>query len=197
MAEGERLTKRHEEIIARAAVLFDEGGYGNVNMASVADSVGIAKPTLYHYFGGKDAILFEIHEQFIDNLLRQYESRRGLGLSAAEELKGLMADTFELMSTHRGHLRVFFESRRELSEEAQATIRAKRDRYESIMVGTIERGVANGEFRQVDPRLTALAVFGMCNWGYQWYRPEGELGSQELADTFFELLFEGLRSREP
>jgi AcrR family transcriptional regulator len=164
-------------------------------MTSLAESVGIAKPTLYHYFSGKDEILFEIHEEFIDLLLAKYEGRRGEGMSATDELRALIHDTFELMDTHRGYLRVFFENYRELSNEAQLTIRTKRDRYQKVVEGTIARGVQSGEFKPVDVRLTSLAVFGMCNWAYQWYAPEGELSSTEIADTFFELVFHGLSAQ--
>jgi hypothetical protein len=41
-------------------------------------------------------------------------------------------------------------------------------------------------------RLATLAVFGMCNWAYQWYRPGGALSPDALADFFFDLLFNGL-----
>ena len=47
----------------------------------------------------------------------------------------------------------------------------------------------------VDPRLTTLAVLGMCNWAYQWYRPDGPLESGEIAAFFFDLLLNGLRGR--
>jgi TetR/AcrR family transcriptional regulator, cholesterol catabolism regulator len=187
--KGER---RRESLIAGAAGLFDMAGYHQVNMTAVAESVGIAKPTLYHYFSGKDDILFGIHEEFIDLLLGRYEGRRGEVMSATDELRALMHDTFELMETHRGYLRVFFENYRELSSEAQVTIRAKRDRYQQIVEGTIARGVRSGEFKPVDVRLTSLAVFGMCNWAYQWFAPDGELSSAEIADAFFELLLHGL-----
>ena len=54
------------------------------------------------------------------------------------------------------------------------------------------RGIKSGEFRKVDPRLTTLAVFGMCNWAYQWYQPKGKLKPRQIADFFASLLFEGL-----
>jgi AcrR family transcriptional regulator len=184
-------------VITGAAALFDAAGYHNVNMTEVAQSVGLAKPTLYHYFSGKDEILFGIHEEFINQLISRYETRRGQGLSASGELRALIGDTFELMDTHVGHLRVFFESQRELSEKDMATIRTKRDRYGEIMRSTIERAVRDGEIRDVDPQLTALAIFGMCNWAYQWYDPEGPFGSKRIADFFFDLIFEGLAPRPP
>ena len=41
--------------------------------------------------------------------------------------------------------------------------------------------------------LTTLAVFGMCNWAYQWYRSNGRLSSRVVAEFFFDLLVNGLR----
>jgi AcrR family transcriptional regulator len=192
---GKRALTRRADVTAGAAALFDSAGYHSVNMSSVANAVGIAKPTLYHYFTGKHQILFSIHEEFIDLLLGKYESRRGKAMTATEELRALIHDTFELMDTHRGHIRVFFENYRELSEHDKVTIQAKRDRYRHIVEGTIARGVRDGEFAEVDPRLTSLAVFGMCNWAYQWYSPDGDFTSSAIADAFSDLLLDGLRSR--
>ena len=187
-----RSNDRRRRVTAGAAALFERSGYHAASMTSLAEAVGIAKPTLYHYFSGKNQILFSIHEEFINFLLEKYEARRGEALSPTAELRALIADTFELMDTHRGHVQIFFENLRELSEQDQLTIRAKRDRYQQIMESTIARGVREGEFKQADPRLTSLAVFGMCNWAYQWYTPGGKLSSAEIADTFFELLVDGL-----
>ena len=36
-------------------------------------------------------------------------------------------------------------------------------------------GIAAGEFRDVDPRLTALAWLGMHNYTYLWLKPDGDL----------------------
>ena len=104
-----------------------------------------------------------------------------------------MQDTLDLMHTHRSYVRVFFEHYRELTPDDQEIIRRKRDRYQQIVESTIERGVASGEFRDVDPRLTSFAVFGACNWAYQWYAPEGPLGSGEIAAFFADLLLTASR----
>ena len=72
----------------------------------------------------------------------------------------------ELMETHRGHVRVFFEHHRELPAEARGPIRLKRGRYEKIVEGLIGEGIELGVFRDTDPHMAALATFGMCNWAY-------------------------------
>jgi AcrR family transcriptional regulator len=184
--------ERRQQIITLAASLFDQGGYASTTMDDIAREVGVAKPTLYHYFPSKDDILHAIHEEFIDLLISRHEARAGTGLRPEQLLLEAMADILELMETHRGHVRVFFEHHRELPAEARGPIRVKRDRYEQIVEGLIGEGIKLGVFRHTDPHLATLATFGMCNWAYQWYRPGGALRSREIAYRFWNYLVYGL-----
>lgn len=183
---------RRKEVVQRAAELFDQAGYHTTNMGELARAVGLEKPTLYHYFSGKDEILYWIHDEFIDLLIEKAEKRKTQSLAAGAELRGIMRDVLGLMETHRGHVRVFFEHYRELTDERRATIRKKRDRYEELVRAVAERGIRDGEFRNVDYRLVTLAIFGMCNWAYQWYHRDGAQTTDDLADFFYDLLVHGL-----
>jgi hypothetical protein len=60
------------------------------------------------------------------------------------------------------------------------------------MVGIIERGVREEVFRPVDPRMTVLGLIGMCNWMVRWYRPDGRLTPDQIAEHFFDLVLRGL-----
>jgi AcrR family transcriptional regulator len=184
--------ERRQQIVSLAAGQFDENGYASTTMDDIARKVGVAKPTLYHYFPSKDDILHAIHEEFIDLLISRHESRAGTGLRPEQLLLEVMADILELMDTHRGHVRVFFEHHRELPAEAREPIRAKRDQYEKIVENLIDEGVAMGVFRDTERHLATLATFGMCNWAYQWYRPGGPMRSREIAYQFWNLLVYGL-----
>lgn len=185
---------RGREIVAEAARLFDAYGYGSTSMQQIADAVSIAKPTLYHYFSSKDEILFQIHEEFIDILLEKFRARRNTGVQLREELVGAMGDILSLMQTHRGHVRVFFEHHRELPDDRRREIRHKRDEYEGLVVSLLEFGQSAGLLRVQDARITALAMFGMCNWAYQWFDARGALTPEQIASQFGELLTRGLRS---
>ena len=136
--------QRRQQIISRAAGLFDEGGYSSTTMDDIAREVGVAKPTLYHYFPSKDDILHAIHEEFIDLLISRHEGRAGTGLRPEQLLLEVMADILELMETHRGHVRVFFEHHRELPAEARGPIKVKRDAYEKIVEDLIGEGIGDG-----------------------------------------------------
>jgi TetR/AcrR family transcriptional regulator, cholesterol catabolism regulator len=195
MRRGMSTGQRRQEIVDRAAELFDDAGYASTTMEDIARTVGIAKPTLYHYFQSKDEILFWIHEGFIDPLIDRQRMRGEAGLSAEQQLMEVMADILELMETHRGHVRVFFEHHRELPAQQQETIRIKRDSYEHMVQDILRRGIEEGSFRDVDTQLTAFALFGMCNWAYQWYGVGGRLRTRDIALQFFAIFVNGIGRR--
>jgi TetR/AcrR family transcriptional regulator, cholesterol catabolism regulator len=189
--------ERKAEIVLTAAQLFDEAGYANTTMEDIARAVGIAKPTLYHYFPSKDEILYDIHGEFIDLLIDRHNQRLAVGLGPEQQLLEVIADILELMETHRGHVRVFFEHYRELPAAQQATIKVKRDSYEKAVETIFREGCESGVFRDLDPRLASLATFGMCNWGYQWYQAAGKYRPRELAYIFWGFLVNGIGTGTP
>jgi AcrR family transcriptional regulator len=186
---------RRTQITALAAELFDQHGYANVTMEQLALAAGIAKPTLYHYFRAKDEILRGIHEAFIGLLLDRQEERQRLELAPADLLLGAMTDIFGLMETHRGHVRVFFEHHRELPDAAREEIRVKRDRYQQMIRDAVVDGISAGTFREVDPDTATLALFGMCNWAYQWWRPGSGADSAHAAQKMWDVAIRGLAVR--
>lgn len=56
----EQIELREQDIANAAAVLFDAGGYENVNYTDIAKAAGITRPTIYKYFATKDEILLRL-----------------------------------------------------------------------------------------------------------------------------------------
>lgn len=184
--------ERRALVVTTAADLFDRDGYTHVTMGDIAESVGLAKPTLYHYFRSKDDILLAVHEVFIDLLVSRHDARQHRGAAPEAQLLEVMTDVLGLMQTHRGHVRVFFEHHRELPEAARAALREKRDRYERSVQELFIAAQQAGTFTAVDPRLATLATFGMCNWAYQWYRSGGRYSPRQVAEQFWQILTAGV-----
>jgi len=191
-AEPSAADARRAQVVALAADLFDRDGYPSISMEQIAAAAGIAKPTLYHYFRSKDEILRGVHESFIGTLLERQDERVRLGLAPADLLLGAMTDIFGLMETHRGYVRVFFEHHRELPDAARREIRVKRDRYERLIRDAVDQGIQDGTFRGVDPGAATMAVFGICNWAYQWWRPGGGADPAHMAQKMWDLIIRGL-----
>ncbi|TVR20721.1 MAG: TetR/AcrR family transcriptional regulator, partial [Ilumatobacter sp.] len=54
-----------------------------------------------------------------------------------------------------------------------------------------------GTFKLVSAELAALALFGMCNWAYTWFRVDGEFSDIEVADYFWSWLASGFSAGIP
>jgi hypothetical protein len=67
-----------------------------------------------------------------------------------------------------------------------------RDKFEALWRAVLEEGVAARLFKCDDPALTTRAILGILNWTITWYRPEGALGIDEIADHYSNLLLNGL-----
>lgn len=191
LTDSARADAKRREIVARAAELFDTEGFGSTTMERIAAAVGLRKSSLYHYFKSRDSVLYAIHDEFIELLVKNHERRAETGDWTTDQLlEEIMADICQLMETHRGHVRVFFEHHRELSEQGRAAMRAKRDRYYGTVQGLLADGVRAGYY-VAEPRLAAFALFGMCNWVYQWYEP-GELTPRDVATEFWRIFRTGI-----
>ena len=79
-----------------------------------------------------------------------------------------------------------------LSAGRQREVIAARDRYERALRRIIAQGIADGEFRAVDPKIAVFAILGSINWIARWYRPEGSLHADELGAEFAHHLVGGL-----
>jgi AcrR family transcriptional regulator len=187
--------RRKHEIIHRAAALFDKVGYHGVNMNMIAEAAGLKKPTLYHYISGKDEILFGLHELMIGTLQKNTDARLAAGADAMEVLRGVVVDVFKLIHDYPGFVRAFFEHFRELSHPQRAEIAIKRDAFIAVILGVIKKAMSEGTINKADPRITAQCLFSICNWAYQWYRPNKDPAPEELADQCWTILRRGLAAR--
>lgn len=187
--------ERRREIVKRSAQLFDEVGYHRASMGDIADAVSLAKPSLYHYFRGKDSILLAIHDEVIRQLIENLEVyENDSAVDHADKVRRVMFDIVDLLRTHPGFLRVYFEHHRELPADALARAREERRAYHFRVRRIFEDGAADGEFT-MDAEMASIALFSICNNAYQWWGIEAKLTTQEFVDRMAPLLMNGVTTR--
>lgn len=66
--------------------------------------------------------------------------------------------------------------------------------YQQLLTQLLQQGVDSGELRSdLDVTVAGYAILGMCNWMYRWYKPEGHMSAEAIADVFTKLVLEGLQ----
>jgi AcrR family transcriptional regulator len=184
---------RKADIVRCFAELVAERGYDSVSLRDVAETLAMSKGTILHHFRSKDRLLEQVHS---DYMRRRLDEARGFLAeldSPADQVRAIVLQLMYAQASDRAATVAFArEIVRFASEELMADVRRMRDEYSALLHGAIERGIERGQFTDADPEIVALQIFGMCNWSWTWYRPDGPLGAEQIAETFIAVLFRGL-----
>lgn len=189
---AEKRRRRRAEILHAALRAFRAKGYHTATLEDIADDLGLRKTALYHYFPDKEAILYACHEESLAELARITGEARARFATAAGRLHHLVREHVRVMTETLEGSPLAFEVTA-LSPQRQAEVIAARDDYERTLREIIERGIADGEFRSLDPKTVSFAILGAINWIARWYRSDGTLDSNQIGDAFADYLLGGLQ----
>ncbi len=161
-------------------------------MRDIAAALGMTAGNLYYYFPSKQDLLAYCQEATLDELLRRAARDREQRAEAADaKLRDLIAAHVEVLNEATpgslAHLEIDA-----VPTARRAPLLARRKRYERIIRGRIEEGIAAGVFRAVDPSLAALALLGALNWTVKWFETGGRKSAAEVGREFATLLVDGL-----
>lgn len=187
------------EILDRAAHLYRTQGFHATTMAQIGAAVGILGGSLYHHIESKEALLYEIVEAGTRGLLSAvYEASRQPGSAGARLRAAILAHLrFSTDPARADYAVVFLNEIFNLRDpHMRRALLQLAKHYEDIFAGIIKDGVASKEFRsKVDVQMVVYAVLGMGNWTPRWFRPDGRLSVEQIANEYADLVVHGLSSR--
>jgi AcrR family transcriptional regulator len=190
----EAVLDSRQEILRTAARLFQQRGYDATSMNDVAAALKLSKGGLYHHFQSKDEILFEIMNHAMDLTQERVLAPVGNIGDPEERLRALIRLHIEVVLSPRDReITVMLHENHPLPPGLRKRINQRKKEYvhyvESLMADVQKVRRAKGS---VSPRAAAFALLGMINWIYQWYKPEGNLQTNNLVPQFTELVFGGI-----
>ncbi len=187
-----KVNQKEEEIFAQAVRIFKQKGYHATSVREIAAAVGLQKGSLYHYLSGKEDLLFRIFDRGSGALTQRLEEILASDAAPTEKLQSAIQAHLAELTNQLDIFTVYLSERRALSGRHYAKVRAEGERHAELLEKIIREGIKRGAFRQVDSKMAAHAVLGMCNWLYQWYDPDGRLKPEEIASIFSDLVIGGL-----
>ncbi|WP_368670172.1 TetR/AcrR family transcriptional regulator [Pseudomonas gingeri] len=170
------------KLLQTAAHLFRNKGYERTTVRDLASTIGIQSGSIFHHFKSKDEILRAVMEETIHYntaLMRASLAEAGslrervLALIRCE-LQSIMGGTGEAMA-------VLVYEWRSLSPEGQAKVLALRDVYEQIWLQVLGEARDAGYIKG-DVFITRRFLTGALSWTTTWFRPQGSLTLEQLAD---------------
>jgi AcrR family transcriptional regulator len=193
MAREATAADPRQEILRISARLFQQQGYDGTSMNDVAAALKLSKGGLYHHFQSKDEILFNLMSHAMD-ITEEKVLRPVKAIPDPEERLRILIRLHigVVMSERDREITVMLHENHPLSPALRKRINARKKDYIHFLenlVAEVQR--TRGGKGSVTPRAAAFALLGMINWIYQWYRPEGSLQEDSLAQQFTEIFFQG------
>ncbi|MBX3586172.1 MAG: TetR/AcrR family transcriptional regulator [Ramlibacter sp.] len=186
---------KREEILDIAAQCFARQSYPAASMNDIAAAGGTSKARLYHYYGSKEAILFDLLDRYTQRLLAiigQAEAtaqRRNLDDRAAvHELIRSFLEEYETSATR--HVALLHDTQFLGDEQRELILNRQRD-----VVSAVTRFLRRAYPQRLNPvnqTAVTMMLFGMINWTFTWLRPGGAMSYAAFAEEVVAMLERGL-----
>jgi AcrR family transcriptional regulator len=177
-------------ILRAAAALIAERGYHGASMRDIARAVGLQMASLYHHFGSKQELLVLVMREAMHDLTSCVESAvEAAGADPGDRLAAAIRAHVRFHTERRPEVIVADAELRALEPAGRAEIVALRDRHQALFRAPLEElGVA-------EEGVIASAVVTMCTDVALWFRADGGLDADGVADAFCGLVFDGIGRR--
>jgi AcrR family transcriptional regulator len=160
-------------------------------MREIARGLGLAPGALYYYFESKEDLLHACQRLSLERLLKSASAIAATEASPGEKLRSLVRAHLSHVLGELGGSFAHVEFHALPDAQLTEVVRW-RDAYERIVRGVVEEGIRAGAFRAVDAKLATLALLGALNWAAVWWRPDGPLPVDEVAERTSDLFLKGL-----
>ena len=173
--------------------VFAERGFDGSSMDDVARAAGIAKASIYHHISGKDELLRRGLDRALTALFAVLDEPGAVGGLPLARLEYIYRRVATLALELRYELTVLVRVRGNSDAERDAMLR--RRAFDERVSAIVRAAQAAGEFDPgLDAALTVRLMFGMVNSIVEWYRPDGPLPIERIADALVHIVFHGVEA---
>ena len=191
--------KRKEQIMNAALNVISVKGYDQSRMDDIVLESDLSKGAIYWYYKSKK----DIYLSLVDHWVSEYSSGMFEALdntqSASGKLKKLFDFFYNQFKTNPITFKVLVEFWRmaSLDDSFNKKLQSIYQDFQDYLIGIIDLGIKEGEFKNVNSRITALSILINIE-GIHWFTLFDKSGVQayEYIDTISGFIINGLKKRK-
>jgi AcrR family transcriptional regulator len=183
--------KKRQGILSRSATLFAEHGFTGTSITMIAEACGVSKALMYHYYSSKDAVLFDLLEDHLKNLVTVVEAA---ARSAGRPEEKLFAISVALLEAYRGadaEHQVQISSLKLLPPAQQEILKELERKLVVIVSDAIADAIPHAAKKRHLLKPLTMSLFGMLNWHYLWFREGKGITREKYARMVTSLVLAG------
>lgn len=171
--------------------VFTDHGYDAATLELIAKRLGLSKSAVYHHFSSKQEMLEIALDRVLGALESIFSAHAATTGSAADRIRFVVTGAVQVACEQRPYLLLLLRLHGNSAVETSAMER--RRGFDAKLRDLFELSRAEGTLRQdIDPGLAERFTFGLINSIVEWYRPDGQYSSSEIADAVLRFLSGGM-----
>ena len=187
---------RTGEILAAARRLMDQKGVDALTMDEIAQAAGVAKGTLYLYFGSKDELIQALLSQVGEAMARDLEAILAKPAPPPEKLQQVVVMLLNYVDRESTLFPVYLREQVR-SKPGRGTVLTTLQELEERIVALITQvfaeGIAQKQFILADPRLLTFLLKGLVRAaGYYQMTLDDKDVIQDALPVVLTLVFSGM-----
>ena len=186
--------EKRKVILKASAELFAEHGFDRASMNQIALACGVSKALVYHYYANKDALLFDIIRDHLDDLIASVEEAGDAHESGEARLLAFVNALLDAYRDANAEHKIQINEMKRLPQPKQEELKAR----ERVLVKHFAAALCEAvpALAGGSPLLmpVTMSLFGMVNWHYLWFREGGPVSREDYAVIATRLILDGARS---
>jgi TetR/AcrR family transcriptional regulator, cholesterol catabolism regulator len=197
LAASNRTEPRRAAMYRTVAQIFRDRGFDATSVSEVARALGLTKAGLYHHFESKEALLFEIIMFGLDKVRDEVIVPVRAIRDPEARLRQLIVRHVRIITRGRGAVAHLGDEIRALPAAQRRQVEHRMRVYFDLVRNTIGELQAAGRLRHVDRTVATFSLIGMILWLPRWFREDGRLTQDQVAEHIANLALDGLIGRRP
>lgn len=156
-------SEKGEVILEMAMRTFAELGYRATDVQVIADRAGVGKGTVYRHFGPKEDLFwtaaFEVFKRLRHALVQAEQAASG----TVAKLRAAALAYGRFFDQNPECLELFVQDRAEFRGTGPEAYKQEHEALLQHFLGIVERGIAAGELRPIDPLKCTIALSGLLD----------------------------------
>ena len=185
-----------DRLIKKAIDLFYEKGFVKGSIRNLVKSVNLTNAVFYNYFKNKDHLLYEIVERMNKEYFRRMNDILSQNDDPLDRLREMAFQHTCLAAETKKGVKIFFDDVSQLSPKFKAKILDQQKNMFNLFKKQISDLEKKGLLRPVNKVVATFCCFALINWSFRWFKEDGELSIEEVANNIIDIFFNGILNTE-
>lgn len=186
-------------ILDAAAATFSKHGYAGARLEDVAEAADTKAGSLYYHFASRDELVMEVLRLSIERITSAVVTGVGElpeGTSYRDRIRAAIdIQILNGLNQQDTYTAAAFRITTNLPPNLRRQVYEMQRGFGDFWRDLLEAAQKAGEINpSCNVSVIRMLLMGALNWSIEWYRPNGQLTSQEIGVQLYNMLFDGVSS---